>query len=527
MAPIKGYYIINLREIEPVDNPSEGFMYLYPKDSAWYTKDSAGVEKELLSADSELMHSQNTDYKLGLSLLMVELNGPDISFVDGEFASLFADKNFLVFWPSTPISEQPYSIKTVDGSTHASQEFYVLHHPLASGTIKFTTDTNQEIGDDPLILEPGDWAKFKGAFGRPLVTSPKTQLIASNKLQGTGVGVASSELSTELVPPLDIVGTIGTVLVDDVDKIDIGGSAIVDAYADRYIVLVYSDESDISPRPTVAHKIISNTTDGVLTVSPNIQYDGTNVDWEIKDPFSVTLGQDNIIAGICTTNIVLEVPAIALANERETLTIYREGGGDDRKIFFVFLEDPVRGATQFELVEDGELITLRAHNYSFAHWDELNTNNLAVGMNARIDTADATWLSNTALATIQATAWNLNESNTKRFEISVLADGSIEAEYTSLISRFLLVNALFEVEKDAATTTTIEFTAEIDTGTGYASYDTRSVKLAGQNTYDSGIFIISQQFNFGDKIRVRVRRDGAGADYRVNDFQMKVAQTNA
>ena len=238
--PSKMYKVLNLAQTDPATNPPANFLYLFAREGKLWVRDTSGTEEMLGSVDfdgivsipvwaddvtysledgdvyvlhnkkiwqlvaatsineepgvsmdweevdfSELSHMQNTDYKLGVYPITVQA---DDGIIDLKNNASFNGKNLIRVNPSVPEVEKEVTIIT--DSTNASREFYVVY-AASAGSIKLVNDSNQVIGDSPLILEQFDLAKFIGNFGAVsgmFGSSGWTQLIASNKLQGGGGG---------------------------------------------------------------------------------------------------------------------------------------------------------------------------------------------------------------------------------------------------------------------------------------------------------------------------------------------------
>jgi len=570
-TPNKQYKVFNIAETNPTGAPDAGFLWIYPREGKLWIRNSEGTEyplagvsvagagpipvwlptipeiyvgdyylyEDLLyrataesnSSDpkqpdtfvgtfwelvdlSDLAHVQNTDFKLGVHPLLIELNGPLIDFTSGAFATLFQNKNFFGIDPTTPESQKPYSIKTGNNN----QEFYVTYLG-ATGSIKFESDENQIIGDTPIVLENGDWVKFKGGFGSPFVAG-KTRFISSN-LRAELLSI--DQVSTDVTPDINETGTLSTVASGITSATISGGPYTVDELAGKYLIVTHDDVTGISRTPITAHLISANTTDGIVTFSPAIQYAGDPT-YQVVTPYAATIeDQDNIIAANASDNIVITVPAITATDNRISLTIYREGGNDldSEHIVFIAMQNNVLGTPTVTLINDYELIELRAHTSGIFHWDFLGSNRLCVSLNVSITTPNVTPLSNTTDETIKGTAWELNHPS--RWIAEVQSDDSVELIYNSRIKRNLLVTAVVEVVRDSLSPE-VTISAQLDTGAGWTLIDSQEIPLTNASDKAGRTFIISQCFEFGDKVRFVSKTDTG--TYHIKDLRIKMAYPN-
>ena len=135
----------------------------------------------------ELAHLQNTDYKLGRYKKIVQPG----DLVLGALNLTLPAWNRMNYFAFGDVQDQlatnfNVSLQSVDGSAVYEGLFFIINeYPNATVTIDY--DGASEIpGGNDLILNQGDFALCLGAV--QLGGSKRTQIIASNKLTGTGGG---------------------------------------------------------------------------------------------------------------------------------------------------------------------------------------------------------------------------------------------------------------------------------------------------------------------------------------------------
>jgi hypothetical protein len=334
-----------------------------------------------------------------------------------------------------------------------------------------------------------------------------------------------AEVSTDVTPDIDETGTLSTVSAGSTSATIAGGPYTADELAGKYLIVTHDDLTGISRTPITAHLISANTTDGILTFSPAIQYAGTP-SYQVVTPYAATIDeQDNLIAANASDNIVITVPAITATDNRASLTIYREGGNDpdSEHTVFIAMQNNVLGTPNVTLINDYELIELRAHTSGTFHWDFLGSNRLCVSLNVSITTPDVTPLSNTTDETIKGTVWELNHPS--RWSVEVLGDGSVEATYNSRIKRNLEISAIIDAVRDGGSPE-LTLTAQIYTEGAWETIDSTPITLTNTANKDGRTFVISHCFVFGEKFRVLSRTNNASNTYHISNLRIKMAYPN-
>lgn len=513
-APIKGYYIINLREVNPEhDKPDAGFLFLYPKNGKWYTKNNAGEETEL-GADSDLLHVQNTDFKLGRHLERITSSGfIDMTTAPYNVANYIAvgerqDPQTGEFWVSFITANDPVN------PTSVYDAYFFVVNEWPDATVKINhAEGNQLIPDEQdLVLQQGDWALCKGGVIGPS-GEYYTMIIASNKLVPGAAPTGSpaptstpapSEVSTDFEPTVLLDGTQSTGITVGTE-IDLSGTWVLDEMVGNYLVLTYGSLTEYSPIIKTAHEITGNSTAGVFTLKNEIEYAATGAAWEIFEPHTPDVSVDNIIAAVMVNNAVIKVPTFTPGDERNSLIIYREGAsGSSTRACFVFLEDPVLGVNMFQIFNDGELIKLAAHNYGTKHWDELGSNNRRTLVDIHIDAVTTnTGYSNSDYESVKATSWDLGVPI--RFTARELTDGSSTITFKGRKSRSLEFTANMEVRQtNSNPDVTCAFQKSVNGGTTWTTIERSEISVALSTALDIDTLSVNcvVEFNYGDMLRV-------------------------
>jgi hypothetical protein len=230
MTPIREYKIFNVAETVPENNPSIGFMYLFPKNGQWWQRNPSGEDKVLTPVDfnetanlpwvstetytldngdvyvlhndrlwklvaatstnnepgnsqqwdevsfSNLQHPQNTDMKLGRHTVLLDGGGTKTF----DLTTTLYEGNYYILDTDAGGGNATYTLRTRNGSSRKQGRFLCLMPLGVAYTITFQDSTIQKIGTENLVLSAGDWAEFEGDV------NGKTTLIASNKLPGNG-----------------------------------------------------------------------------------------------------------------------------------------------------------------------------------------------------------------------------------------------------------------------------------------------------------------------------------------------------
>jgi hypothetical protein len=488
------------------------YSNISPDDHSGITPGSDPLVWKIESVGT-LSHEQNTDIRLGR--YAANLDGS----VTHDMIERLTFNFFRIRSAGGFSGELQVSLLTIKPGASYNNEFITFVPIAAAGlyTAKFTSDANQEVGPNPLILGPGDWAKWQGNL------DGKTKLIASNVLNEATIDTID-ELSEDIFPNIQETGTM-TVAADDTQLSLPAGTYVENELAGKYLILTYDDLVNYARPIKTIHLIESNTTTGEIVVANETKFAGVPT-YQIATPSLVDLDDDVIKAANCTDNIVIIVPAITAVMNRQRLILYREGGNDPDSEYdcFIVLADPILGATEITLVNDGEVIDLRAHTFGMNHWDFFGSNRLCVCLNIAMITPNTTALSNTTDATIKAVTWNLNHPS--RFRVKVETDNSITVEYISRVKRNLTVTAVVELVRTAGSPV-ITVTPQIDSGSGWEplTVDNQVINLTNFAARDGRTFPVSRGFKFGDKLRF-VSRTTTGS-YYIENLKIKLGESNA
>ena len=121
---------------------------------------------------SSLAHPQNTDIHLGRYIKYLTGTGTVVFVM---FSAELITGNYFVLTSDTLNEHVNYSFNTFFHyqESRFQHEFYVIvaNKP---GSVTIETNQYQDVGPNPLVLESGDWAKFRGGVGN------KAVLLATN-----------------------------------------------------------------------------------------------------------------------------------------------------------------------------------------------------------------------------------------------------------------------------------------------------------------------------------------------------------
>ena len=173
----------------------------------------------------ELAHLQNTDFKLGRHIKRIGPGDLDFGVLNLTWF-VYRKSNYFIFGDTQDQLSTDFnvSLKTVDGSSRYEGFFWVINE-YQNATVTINFDGNTEIpGLVDLNLAQGDWALCLGAV--EMNGGRRTQVVASNKLTGTGGGgnpfdqdlntTNNVEFNALKLPPLSAsAGEKKNVVVDD------------------------------------------------------------------------------------------------------------------------------------------------------------------------------------------------------------------------------------------------------------------------------------------------------------------------
>lgn len=513
-----------------------GTYWLY-NDKIWVSLDDSGpsyggaVEPGTNAAywleipASALTHAQNTDFKLGRWVSLLDGGGTQTFDLTD---SLYNEYNYFILESDAGGSDATYTLQTVNGTARKRGMFFCVVQSASTFTITFEDNATQLIGGTNLELTGGDWALFEGDI------NGKTTLLMSNKMAGAGgaggghvlqepdgtplsqrdnlratsplrfsnpIGELYSELDIDPDETLEedyadltanTVALTGTGSVLTATTFDTGAALTADELVDDILIVTHSSLTEYNPTPKEAFRVVSNTAAGVITIEGTFVYTTAGAAFDVLTPYEIFANKDFLLACKPSGNdLAVQFPLVAAATNRNKIEIYWEEGftpSDNRVFMFTKTGQKIKNSEKASLLAENESYYFRHHAAGTFHFDFLQASFVNSILDVNITTPYATAINTaSALVPVPATVWNTGTPI--RWTCETVADPTyasqfnIEATYTCLLERYAEIVGYIEVQRGVGGTRTVELAIQKYNG---ATWDTVTGSLRSLILTDSG-----------------------------------------